>query len=53
VGAARCPAHLLHIGLAVFGEGQAWYRGELLPGAEALRRAGIAAQAPVCGKGTR
>ena len=35
-----------HIGLAVFGEGQAWYRGTLLPGAEALRRAGIAAQAP-------
>lgn len=30
-----------HIGLAVFGEGRAWYDGELLPGAEALRRAGI------------
>jgi histidine ammonia-lyase len=35
-----------HIGLAVFGEGRAWYGGELLPGAEALRRAGIAAQRP-------
>lgn len=30
-----------HIGLAVFGEGRAWYEGTLLPGAEALRRAGI------------
>ncbi|KZX21576.1 HAL/PAL/TAL family ammonia-lyase [Rathayibacter tanaceti] len=30
-----------HIGLAVFGEGRAWFDGELLPGAEALRRAGI------------
>src|SRR6478752_449993 len=35
-----------HIGLAVFGEGQAWFQGELLPGAEALRRAGIAGQEP-------
>ncbi|WP_420120112.1 HAL/PAL/TAL family ammonia-lyase [Nakamurella sp.] len=35
-----------HIGLAVFGEGQAWYRGDLLAGAEALRRAGIAGQEP-------
>lgn len=30
-----------HIGLAVFGEGRSWYEGELLDGAEALRRAGI------------
>ncbi len=35
-----------HIGLAVFGHGRAWYRGELLPGAEALARAGIARRAP-------
>lgn len=35
-----------HIGLAVFGEGQARYEGALLPGAEALRRAGIPAQEP-------
>lgn len=35
-----------HIGLAVFGEGQAWFGGELLPGAEALRRAGLPGQAP-------
>jgi histidine ammonia-lyase len=35
-----------HIGLAVFGEGKAWYQGELLPGAEALARAGIALRTP-------
>jgi histidine ammonia-lyase len=35
-----------HIGLAVFGQGKAWYRGELLPGGEALRRAGIAVREP-------
>ncbi|HEY0208301.1 aromatic amino acid ammonia-lyase [Acerihabitans sp.] len=35
-----------HIGLAVFGHGKAWYRGELLPGGEALRRAGIEARTP-------
>lgn len=35
-----------HIGLAVFGEGKAWYRGELLSGGEALARAGIAVRQP-------
>lgn len=30
-----------HIGLSVFGFGRSWFEGELLPGAEALRRAGI------------
>jgi histidine ammonia-lyase len=35
-----------HIGLAVFGQGQSWYQGELLPGGEALRRAGIASREP-------
>lgn len=35
-----------HIGLAVFGQGQAWYQGELLPGGEALTRAGIAVREP-------
>jgi len=35
-----------HIGLAIFGHGKAWYQGELLPGAEALARAGIAARQP-------
>jgi histidine ammonia-lyase len=35
-----------HIGLAVFGQGKAWFQGELLPGGEALRRAGIAIREP-------
>jgi histidine ammonia-lyase len=35
-----------HIGLAVFGHGKAWFAGELLPGGEALRRAGIEAFDP-------
>ncbi|MFC3944030.1 histidine ammonia-lyase [Pseudomonas gingeri NCPPB 3146 = LMG 5327] len=35
-----------HIGLAVFGQGQAWYRGQLLPGGEALAQAGIAVREP-------
>ncbi|NDL64119.1 HAL/PAL/TAL family ammonia-lyase [Acerihabitans arboris] len=35
-----------HIGLAVFGYGKAWYQGELLPGGEALRRAGIEVRTP-------
>jgi histidine ammonia-lyase len=35
-----------HIGLAIFGQGKAWYAGELLPGAEALARAGIAQRQP-------
>jgi len=30
-----------HIGLVIFGEGKAWYRGELLPGREAMQRASI------------
>ena len=30
-----------HIGMVLIGEGQAWYEGELLPGAEALKRAGL------------
>lgn len=30
-----------HIGMVMIGEGQAYYQGELLPGAEALRRAGL------------
>ena len=35
-----------HIGLSVFGEGQCWYQGQLLPSAEALAQAGIAARVP-------
>lgn len=30
-----------HIGMVLIGEGKAWYRGELLPGGEALARAGL------------
>lgn len=30
-----------HIGLVLFGHGRAWFDGELLDGAEALRRAGL------------
>lgn len=30
-----------HIGMVLFGEGRAWYEGELLSGAEALERAGL------------
>ena len=35
-----------HIGLAVFGYGEAWLDGELLSGAEALARAGIPCREP-------
>lgn len=35
-----------HIGLAVFGQGKAWFQGELLSGGEALRRAGIPVRPP-------
>ncbi len=42
VGACGDLAPMSQIALLLMGEGQAWYKGELLPGAEALRRAGIA-----------
>jgi histidine ammonia-lyase len=35
-----------HIGLSVFGLGRSWFEGELLSGAEALRRAGIPVRTP-------
>lgn len=35
-----------HIGLVVFGEGRAWYEGELLSGHDAMTRAGIAIMSP-------
>ncbi|MGD9547950.1 MAG: histidine ammonia-lyase [Candidatus Krumholzibacteriia bacterium] len=41
VGACGDLAPMSQIALLLLGEGQAWYRGELLPGAEALGRAGI------------
>jgi histidine ammonia-lyase len=41
VGASGDLAPLAHLALCVIGEGEAIYRGERLPGGEALRRAGI------------
>jgi len=41
LGASGDLAPLAHMALALIGEGTAWYHGELLPGAEAMRRAGI------------
>jgi histidine ammonia-lyase len=42
VGASGDLAPLAHLALVVIGEGQAAYKGELLAGSEAMRRAGIA-----------
>src|SRR5258707_9042834 len=42
VGASGDLAPLAHLALVVIGEGQAAYKGELLPGSEAMRRAGLA-----------
>jgi len=41
VGASGDLAPLSHLVLALIGEGQAFYRGDRLPAAEALRRAGL------------
>jgi len=41
VGASGDLAPMSQIALVVMGEGQAWYEGELLPGDEALSRAGL------------
>ena len=41
VGASGDLAPLAHLALAIIGKGEAFYRGERLLGAEALRRAGI------------
>ncbi len=41
VGASGDLAPMSQIALVVIGEGSAWYEGELLPGDEALRRAGL------------
>ncbi|MBK6735179.1 MAG: aromatic amino acid lyase [bacterium] len=41
VGACGDLAPMSQVALLLMGEGQAWYKGELLPGAEALKRAGI------------
>lgn len=42
VGASGDLAPLAHVGLALIGEGEAYYRGERLSASEALRRAGLA-----------
>ncbi len=42
VGASGDLAPLAHLALPLIGEGQAWIEGELLPGADALRRVGLA-----------
>jgi histidine ammonia-lyase len=41
VGASGDLAPLAHLALVMIGEGEAYLAGELLPGAEALRRAGL------------
>jgi histidine ammonia-lyase len=41
VGASGDLAPLAHLSLPLIGEGEAWVDGELLPGAEALRRVGL------------
>ena len=41
VGASGDLAPLSHLALVAIGEGEAWYEGERIPGAEALRRAGL------------
>ncbi|OUO93527.1 aromatic amino acid ammonia-lyase [Cloacibacillus sp. An23] len=40
-----------NINLVLIGEGQAWYNGELLPGAAALNKAGLKPLAPACKEG--
>lgn len=40
-----------HIGLVVFGEGEAWFDGERLPAAEALARAGLTPLVPAAREG--
>jgi histidine ammonia-lyase len=41
VGASGDLAPLAHLALVAIGEGEAFYRGERVPGGEALRRAGL------------
>ncbi|MGZ3640194.1 MAG: histidine ammonia-lyase, partial [Ktedonobacterales bacterium] len=41
VGASGDLAPLAHLSLVLIGEGEAWYAGKRLPGAEALRQAGL------------
>ncbi len=48
VGASGDLAPLAHLALVVIGEGEAFYRGERMPGGEALRRAGLAQLSADC-----
>jgi histidine ammonia-lyase len=41
VGASGDLAPLAHLALVIMGEGEAFYRGERIPGGEAMRRAGL------------
>lgn len=41
VGASGDLAPLAHLALVIIGEGEAFYRGERIPGGEALRRSGL------------
>lgn len=41
LGSSGDLANLAHIGLVLLGEGKAYYKGELLSGSEALKRAGL------------
>ncbi len=41
VGASGDLAPLAHMSLTLIGEGEAWYRGERMPSAQALTRAGL------------
>lgn len=41
VGASGDLAPLAHLSAVLIGEGEAWFDGEILPGREALRRAGL------------
>ncbi|MCL2407120.1 MAG: histidine ammonia-lyase [Defluviitaleaceae bacterium] len=47
LGASGDLCHLAHIAQVMMGLGEAFYGGELLPGCEALKRAGIAPFAPM------
>jgi histidine ammonia-lyase len=51
VGASGDLAPLAHIALVLIGLGEAMYRGERLPGSEALRRAGLAPIVPAAKEG--
>jgi histidine ammonia-lyase len=51
VGASGDLAPLAHLALPLVGEGEAWFAGELLPGGEALARAGLEPLRPAAKEG--